>query len=150
MMIQLSGPSTFHDRTLSHLAVVAGKLKQLMSVEPQKPSSNPVDNRRTQRALLRIPIVARAQFAGDAPISEETHTLVVNAHGALIALAMKVRPGQKLMLKNWTTANEQECRVVHVREMPMGKNEVGIAFPYPMPKFWNVEFPPPDWTPFLK
>ena len=121
-----------------------------MSVVPPKESGNPADNRRTQRILLRIPILVRAQFAGDTPLTEESHTLVVNADGALIALAMKVRPGQKLVLKNLATAKEQECRVVHVRGMPMGKNEVGIAFPYPMPKFWNVEFPPPDWTPFLK
>jgi hypothetical protein len=76
--------------------------------------------------------------------------LEVNAHGALIALAMKVRPGQKLSLKNWATAKEQECRVVHVREKPIGKNDVGVAFPFAMPKFWNVDFPPMDWTPYLE
>lgn len=123
--MQLSGPSPFigaaragSNCDLLHRlkeaihspiwAIVAGGLNQLMPVEPQKQSGNPVDNRRTQRVLLRIPILVRRQFAGDAPIREETHTLVVNAHDALIALAMKV------------------------------------------PKFWNVEFPPPDWTPSLK
>jgi len=55
---------------------------------------------------------------------------------------MRVRPGQKLVLKNWSTAKEQECRVVHVREKPIGKNEVGVAFPFAMPKFWNIDFPP--------
>lgn len=121
-----------------------------MSPDQKKPLSNPADGRRTQRVLLQIPILVRAQFAGDAPITEETTTLEVNAHGGLIALAMKVRPGQKLILKNWTTAHEQECRVVHMREKPIGKNEVGVAFPFAIPKFWNVDFPPPDWTPFLE
>jgi len=60
-----------------------------------------------------------------------------------------LQPRQKLVLRNWATAKEQECRVVHVREKPIGKNEVGIAFPFAIPKFWNVEFPPTDWTPFL-
>jgi hypothetical protein len=23
-------------------------------------------------------------------------------------------------------------------------------FPFAMTKFWNVEFPPPDWTPFME
>jgi hypothetical protein len=32
----------------------------------------------------------------------------------------------------------------------MSKNEVGIAFLHPTPKFWNINFPPPDWRPFLK
>jgi hypothetical protein len=120
-----------------------------MSREPKSPSSNPADARRTQRILLQVPVLVRAQFAGDEPITEETKTLEVNAHGALIALAMKVRPGQKLFLRNWATAKEQECRVVHVREKPIGKNDVGIAFPFAMPQFWNVDFPPPDWTPYL-
>jgi hypothetical protein len=120
-----------------------------MSPEPKRPSSSAADARRTQRILLQVPILVRAQFAGDEPIDEETTTLEVNAHGGLIALAMRVRPGQKLSLKNWTTAKEQDCRVVHVREKPIGKNEVGIAFPFAMPKFWNVQFPPPDWTPFM-
>jgi hypothetical protein len=120
-----------------------------MSSEPKKPSSNPADARRTQRILLQVPILVRAQFAGDEPITEETKTLEVNAHGALIALAMKVRPVQKLSLRNWATAKEQDCRVVHVRETPMGKNDVGVAFPFAMPQFWNVDFPPPDWTPYM-
>jgi hypothetical protein len=120
-----------------------------MSGEPQKIPSNPVDSRRSQRVLLRIPILVRAQFEGDMPLTEDTHTIEVNAHGALLSLAMRVRPGQRLNLKNWVTAIEQECRVVHVREKSVGKNDVGVAFPHPNPKFWNVAFPPPDWAPYM-
>jgi hypothetical protein len=120
-----------------------------MSRENEKNPGASAEARRTQRVLLQVPIQVRAQFAGDAPINEETTTLQINAHGGLIALAMRVHAGQKLVLRNWATAKEQECRVVHVREKPIGKNEVGIAFPFAMPKFWNVEFPPTDWTPFL-
>jgi hypothetical protein len=116
---------------------------------PIKPSPNPADARRTQRVLVLIPVQVRAQFAGDEPITEETTTLEVNAHGGLIALAMRVRPGQKLILRNLSTAKEQECRVVHVRDKSIGKKEIGIAFPFAMPNFWNVQFPPPDWAPFL-
>ncbi len=119
-----------------------------MSGTPLKGSRSSVDNRRSQRILLRIQIMVIAQFEDGLPIKEDTTTLEVNAHGALIALAMKVRPGQKLIVRNWATAKEEELRVVHVRASLSGKNEVGIAFAYAMPKFWNVEFPPPDWTPF--
>lgn len=128
--------------------VITAKLNTIMT-GPRKDPVNPADSRRSQRVLLRIPILVRAQFEGDAPIQEDTHTIEVNAHGGLIALAMHVRPGQRLVLKNWTTAIEQECRVVHLREKPMGKNDVGIAFPSPTAKFWNISFPPPDWAPFL-
>jgi hypothetical protein len=120
-----------------------------MSSTQIKGSGGSVDKRRSQRILLRIQIMVSAQFEDGLPIKEDTATLEVNAHGALIALAMKVRPGQKLIVRNWGTAKEQEFRVIRVRESLGGKSEVGIAFPYAMPKFWNVEFPPPDWTPFL-
>jgi hypothetical protein len=118
-----------------------------MSGDPYNTSGHPSDRRRTQRVLLQIPIQVRAQFEGDAPITEETTTLVVNADGALINLAMKVKPGQKIVLRNWAIAKEQDCRVVHIREKPAGKNEGGIAFPSPAPQFWGITFPPPDWTP---
>ena len=120
-----------------------------MSADDINPPGNLSDRRRTQRVLLRIPISVRAEFEGDAPITEDTTTLVVNAHGVSIALAMKLRPGQKIVLRNWDTAKEQECRVVHTRARPGGKNEVGITFVSPMPKFWNIDFPPPDWKPYM-
>lgn len=116
----------------------------------QRDSNNPADKRRSQRVLLQIPVLVRAQFEGDVPLTEETRTIEVNAHGALIVLAMRVHAGQKLILRNWATAREQECRVVHIRETPSGKCGVGVAFPYPMAKFWNIEFPPPDWKPYME
>jgi hypothetical protein len=128
---------------------ITDKLTTLMPGRPNKEGSDPADNRRSQRILLRIPLLVRAQFEGDLPLKEDTHTLEVNAHGALIVLAMRVRPGQRLTLRNWATAKEQDCRVIHVREVPSGKNEVGIAFPYAIPRFWNVQFPPPDWKPYM-
>lgn len=120
-----------------------------MSSVPSKGPGNSADKRRSQRILLRIQIKVTAKFADGMSITEDTTTLEVNAHGALIALAMKVRPGQKMVVRNYGTAREQECQVVHIRESLGVKNEVGISFPMAMARFWNVDFPPPDWAPFL-
>jgi len=117
--------------------------------ESERSLSTRVEARRSQRVMLRIPILVRAEIKGEPPLEEDTFTMVVNAHGALIALAMKVRPGQKLDLRNWGTAKEQACRVVHVKNNPFGRNEVWIEFPFPNPHFWNLDFPPLDWKPFL-
>jgi hypothetical protein len=106
------------------------------------------NTRRSQRVLLRVPIVVR-QAEGDSSLSEDSYTLVVNAHGALVALAMKVQPGQKLVLSNRTTGEDQECRVVQVGEQHASKNEVGIEFTPPAPHFWHIDFPPADWKPLL-
>jgi hypothetical protein len=47
-------------------------------------SSNlaPMNNRRRQRVLLRIPVQVIGQGPDKKPVSEMTHTAVVGAHGA--------------------------------------------------------------------
>ena len=109
---------------------------------------NPVELRRSQRVLLQVSIQVTWQPQGEQPIKEDTHTLVVNAHGALILLAMKVKAGQKMTIRNWAMPKEKECRVVHVRESLQPKKEVGIAFLQADANFWGIEFPPEDWKPY--
>jgi hypothetical protein len=106
-----------------------------------------VNNRRSQRVILSFPVVVRAQFEGEDHGTEKSRTLVVNAHGALITLALKVLPGQKLMLENLGSGKAQSCHVVHVGERKSDKAEVGVEFAEPAPHFWNIDFPPADWRP---
>ena len=84
--------------------------------------------RRSQRVLLRMPILVIAIGADKQPISEKTFTAVVNAHGGLIYLAMKVRVGQALILRNPESSEEQSCRVASLSEAHDGKCEVGVEF----------------------
>ena len=106
------------------------------------------DRRRSQRVYLRIPIAVIAPGPDKKMVREQTHTVVVNAHGALIRLELKVREGQTIILQNPETAEEQTCRVIRVKSGTLadGKVEVGIEFLRPAPKFWRVAFPPEDWT----
>ncbi len=109
-----------------------------------------VNARHSQRVVLRVRVLVRAQFENESSsISEESHTLVVNVHGALIVLAMAVEPGQTLVLRNCITEEEQQCSVVHVGEKKADKREVGIAFAHPAPHFWQIDFPPADWKVLL-
>ena len=103
--------------------------------------------RRSQRLILRVPIIAYRSQEQGSPFSEGTHTLVVSAHGALINLAAKVVADQKLALKHGLTGDEQECRVVFTRGNSMiGPTEVGIEFQQPAPNFWRIALPPSDWV----
>ena len=52
--------------------------------------------RRSMRVLLSVPIVVSGKTANNEDFKEETRTLVVNAHGALIALAAQVVAQQTL------------------------------------------------------
>ena len=77
---------------------------------------------------------------------EQTQTVVVNLHGALIVLAAKVTIGQMLRVTNRKTNEEQMCRVVSVAPAPGSKPQVGIEFLKPAPDFWRISFPPEDWV----
>jgi hypothetical protein len=113
-------------------------------------SSNlaPMSNRRrSQRVLLRIPVQVIGRGPDKKPVSELTQTAVVNAHGALIYLSLKVTVGQVIILKNPETNEEQLCRVARADPAPDGRTEVGIEFAKPAPNFWRVAFPPSDWKP---
>lgn len=105
------------------------------------------NRRRSQRVLLRIPVQVIGQGPDKKPVSELTHTAVVNAHGGLIYLSLKVTVGQAIILKNPETNEEQLCRVARADPAPDGRTEVGVEFVKAAPNFWRVAFPPSDWKP---
>jgi hypothetical protein len=105
-----------------------------------------LSRRRSQRVILCVPITVNRQGGTpNASFQEDAQTLVVNAHGALIALAAKVERGQTLRLKNHQTQEELECRVVYSGAVTDGRAQVGIEFVKPSPDFWRISFPPEDW-----
>jgi hypothetical protein len=117
-----------------------------MSAPPLGP--DPAHNRRrSQRVLLRMPIQVIARGAGNEHISENAFTSSVNAHGALIFMTTKVDVGNKLIIKNTETDEEQFVRVIRTNPAPEGRTEVAIEFLRPAPKFWRIAFPPEDWAP---
>lgn len=102
--------------------------------------------RRSQRVILTMPVIVRTEDGlKDAAFEEQTHTLIVNLHGALILLAAKVVKGQKLRMKNKATQVEQVCQVASLGMKSEGKTQVGVEFLKPSPDFWHISFPPEDW-----
>ena len=53
--------------------------------------------RRSERVLLDVPLFIEGKAEGAQDFKEETFTLTVSAHGALIVLAAKVALGQTTM-----------------------------------------------------
>lgn len=114
------------------------------------PSSNHAsipNRRRSQRVLLRLPILIVARGADNRHESENAFTINVSAHGALLLLSMRVSLNQKILIRHIETLEEQFVRVIHVTPAAEGKSEVGVDFLKPAPKFWRISFPPDDWTP---
>jgi hypothetical protein len=118
--------------------------------QPEQPAAKRMSQRRSQRLLLRVPIVVERQRAKGPSAPESTETLAVNAHGALILLTPPVDETEQIIVKNPKTKEEMMCRLVHVGAAEAGKLQVGIEFTTPSALFWRVAFPPEDWASYMK
>jgi hypothetical protein len=103
--------------------------------------------RRSQRVLMQVSVRIRGNDAQGKPFQEETATLAINAHGALILMQSRLTSGSKVLLHHNGTNQEQECHVVFLGPVRSGKAEVGLEFSVACPTFWRVAFPPEDWSP---
>ena len=103
------------------------------------------DRRGSERLLLDVPLVVRGTTAEKAPFQEETFTVSVSAHGALVVLATPVELGQPVFLVNLQTQEEREGRVARFGSLYGGLAQVGIEFAQPAPEFWRVDAPPRSW-----
>ena len=104
--------------------------------------------RRSRRLYIRIRVRLNWQPENQILISEETETVVVNAHGALLRLGSVPALGQKVTLQNIPVQQTQEALVVFVGKAAGkdGKTSVGVEFTKPNASFWHVCFPPADWS----
>ncbi len=118
------------------------------SIKPQdKQELTPgAKRRRSMRVLLSVPIQVWGKDSKGKDFAEETRTLVVNAHGALIAVAATLKNGQQITICNKATQQTRNCRVVYTGSPNEGKIQTGVEFVEPSPSFWQIDFPPEDWV----
>jgi len=102
--------------------------------------------RRSQRIEWNVPVVLHTPSSERLQFSERTQTLVINAHGALVALAQRVAPKQRLLIQNTASGEQRECRVVYVDKQLAGPTKVAVEFTRPASSFWRIAYPPADWT----
>jgi len=116
-------------------------------VESRETSWLAANRRRSQRVLMTIPVRVSGKTGAGSPFEEETQTLAISAHGALILVSTQVYRGQRLTLSNVQTKGALECVVAHTDRHQSDHPQVGVEFMLPNPIFWHVAFPPKDWTP---
>ena len=83
--------------------------------------------------------MVRFQDSNKRFISETTHTVIVNDHGALILLAASVEVDQIIRLENPNLGEELLCRVTSLGPSIMGKTQVAVELIMPTPGFWSSE-----------
>jgi hypothetical protein len=104
--------------------------------------------RRSARVLMDVPVVIRGESADQSSFREETFTVTVSAHGALVMLAANVALGQTITVVNPLNRDEREGRIAYRGPLHAGLSQVAVEFTQPSPEFWPVSPPPPDWNKF--
>jgi TonB family protein len=102
---------------------------------------------RPQPVALEIPVTvngARTVEGSDKrePFSENTMTVLVFSHGAVIRLASSLAPGQLIFLTNEKTKKEVVCQVIKSKNYRSVTGYVELEFTEPAIGFWGMRFPP--------
>ncbi len=88
---------------------------------------------------MYVPVFVYGYASENEPFYQETNTLQVNANGGLLRLDTSVQHGQKLLVVNRVTKEEQECYVVSLAKRPKHEDlRVGVAFAKAAPGFWDT------------
>jgi hypothetical protein len=100
--------------------------------------------RRTERLKLSIPIRVMC-FGGSAgDFVEDTHTLIVNRDGALIALKHRVAPEDTIRIINLENLREADFRVVGEMRLEIPDySGWGVECLERERTLWDIDFPPP-------
>ncbi|MBI1750321.1 MAG: hypothetical protein HY234_14630 [Acidobacteria bacterium] len=103
------------------------------------------NKRRSSRVFIKLPVFVTGKNTDGRAFRETSETIVVNAHGALFYLQAPVAMESVVLVTNPATLEEQESRVVFIGSPSDHGQRIGVEFLTPAPRFWGVEFPPPDW-----
>ena len=98
---------------------------------------------------LEVPVLATGARPGDSAakrslFTEETQTVLVFEHGAVIRLSAAVADGQLLFLTNKKTGKEVVTQVIRKRSFRPTSCYVDLEFTEACPGFWGIEFPAAD------
>src|SRR5271157_3350671 len=101
---------------------------------------------RPQPVALEIPVTvngARTVEGSDKrePFSENTKTVLVFSHGAVIRLASPLSAGQLIFLTNEKTKKEVVCQVITSKNYRSVTGYVELEFTEPAIGFWGMRFP---------
>lgn len=110
-------------------------------------AANRLERRRSERLLLRVPLLVYGHAPGKEPFHEKARTLEISSHGGLLTVVTRVWVGQKLLLTNIANQEERECHVVRLGVKHSEEREVAIEFTQPAPEFWNTNTLRPEAAP---
>ena len=102
--------------------------------------SDASNGRRSQRILLQVAVVIRAETPEGKRVQAQGFTSSVNAHGGLLKSPLKVVVDQRITVVNPHTGKEVGCRAVRVERASSELFLVAFEFDRPSPQFWTITF----------
>ncbi len=96
---------------------------------------------RAHRIPLALNVMVRGRVESHNAIHEETRTIFVLPHGAVLTLAARVSSGETISVVNLANGREAQCDVLEVQAGEQGKNQIEVEFRKSEPDFWPVSFP---------
>ena len=158
-VVALSLSETQPGDRLSRLHAMAPYSKDLLNVS-DPPTESPFSSAesaafrpkytRPQPLSLEVPVGVqgsrRVSLVPGQPdrleqFSEETRTVIVFPHGAVVRLSAVVTPGQMVVVTNRRTHQAVLCKVTNLKSNSNVKGYVEVEFVQPMSGFWGVYFP---------
>ena len=107
-----------------------------------------VDQRRSQRTLLVMPLAISWTTNTGMRVREHAETEVVSAAGALLRMRTKLPMQGRVDIKRPATNQSAQVKVVTVSNPgPDGWVRIGVEFLSPNTSFWGINFPPIDMEP---
>jgi hypothetical protein len=114
----------------------------MLERNPSPMDQSDASNRRSQRVLLQVPVVIRAETPEGKRVQAQGFTSAVNAHGGLLESPLKVMVNQRITIVNPHTGNEVGGRTVRVERASSELFSVAFEFDRPSPQFWPITFSP--------
>jgi TonB family protein len=113
------------------------------------PTRKPGETQRLQTVCIEIPIIVQGSRNSHPPqpFLEETRTVIVFPHGAVLRLTEVVTQGQIVIIQNMRLKQEVACRVTSSKPSASVKGYVEVEFTQPTPGFWGIGFPGETITP---
>ena len=98
------------------------------------------DQRATPRIHAKIGIFVEGRDIEHKPFQEESHTVLINEGGALIALAAQLEMQDHIRITNKSTGSSAECRIAWRSAEPIqGRWSYGIALLESAENFWVMD-----------
>ena len=104
------------------------------------------ERRRSQRVMIRIPVVLYVTVAGQKVVVKAA-TASVNDHGAMLLCSRTFAANAQIEIENERTRQKLLCRVTRTPNESSEGYLVPVEFTAPAPGYWQISFPPTNWKP---